>query len=345
VKLRKKQTGLNVGMEGRPPKKPLVSLTSVVYLLVLAGLFLYVARFVAVRVFTVDGRGRVELTRVYVGAGNEGVVRDLLVSEREKVSAGQPVAVLSLEPVDERLRDTTTPIQRDILGTESDLARMRSRRRLLRGRLAEKKRRLDRILAREHIERSLEVRLFDDTEASRLARDVEELKFKVSELNAEISHEKQYLQKLKRAAEDIPAPESPATEAVLTSPENGTVVGIFKGYKDFLSKEEVLMAVVPTGAKVRVRGNFDADDLEHLDPGRKATLSFPDGRELEAEIGKIYAASSRLRADERNTMQDLPSRVEVVVLPGNRQDYLFWERYNNMDIGIRVRREWIDFSF
>jgi hypothetical protein len=36
--------------------------------------------------------------------------------------------------------------------------------------------------------------------------------------------------------------------------------------------------------------------------------------------------------------------VEVEVLAPNTEDFLFWHKYDSMDINIRVNREWFDFG-
>lgn len=344
MKLRKKQSGFNIGREGQPPKKPLIRVTSVAYILLLVGLFIYVAHFAAMRILTIEGVGRVELTRVFVGAGSEGIVRAVHVTEREKVSAGQIVASLTLNPNEERGVTSVTPIQRDILGTMNDLARMRSRHGLLTARLREKEQRLRGMLKQEEYERALELRLAENTETQRLVRDIEDLRYSASELGADIRHEEAYLAQLQTAAQNVPLPSRPVTETALTSPVSGTVVAVFKQLRDFLTKEDVLMAIVPTGARVRIRAFFDIDDLEHLASGRGVFLLFPDGRKIHARIGEIFASTSRSRASAPDPGQTTPARVEVEVLAPNTEDFLFWHKYDSMDINIRVNREWFDFG-
>ncbi|MFW5837866.1 MAG: hypothetical protein ACOCVM_07635, partial [Desulfovibrionaceae bacterium] len=157
MKLRKKQTGLKVAREGRPPKKPILRVTTLLYVAGLAALLLYVAWFLGMEVFTIDGQGRVELERLYVGAGEEGVVNELLVAERAEVQQGQPVAKLILESEEEQLEqapESPSLVQRDILKTENDVAKLRSELNLLRSRLARKSEQLETLKERERLERA-----------------------------------------------------------------------------------------------------------------------------------------------------------------------------------------------
>jgi multidrug resistance efflux pump len=351
MKLRQKQRGLNVAREGEPPKRPLIRLTTVLYLLGLFGLLGYVGWFLVFNVLTVEGRGRVELSRLYVGAGDKGVVSEIMVSEQSDVTKGQPVARLSLEvpeQAEEPETDAPMSLQRDILDAKNDVAQLRSRLDLLEKKLADKRERLEARQKRLRLERSLELRLKKDNESSDLAEEVQELEYDVQEVRAELKNEKEYLADLRRTAGVSKKPRrKPPASRVLVAPANGAVTGIFKGLRDYLTKPEVLMAVAPRQTRARVRGLFNADALEHLSQGREVSLIFPDGTERRGVIHHIYAASSRMRdiqpEQEQNTGPR--SKVEVEILPENSRDYAFWEQYNDMPVTIRVRSEWIDFAF
>lgn len=343
MKLRKRQTGLNLGYEGRPPSKSTLRFTSILYFLILAAIGLYIVHFVTARMITVEGRGQIELSKVFVGAGEEGVLQELLVDERDHVARGQAVAKLSMLPIQKKdALQRPSWIERDILDASKDIAGLRSRLSLLKDRLRRKRRLLQNEMEWENAERALELRLTQDTETARLAREVEDLQYDVAQLQEELKHETTFLKKLKRK-ENLAFSIPDLMTVHLTAPKEGTVIAVYKGLRDYLGKEEVLMAVVPSGASVHIRAVFDAEDLSHIKPGRPATLVLPDAKQVKAVIGDIYAPAARHKLLRMQELAETPRRIEAKILPKNGLDYSFWKHYNNMDIQVKVQREWFDF--
>lgn len=338
MKLRRKQSQFSVLHETKAPVRPLMKAFTIFYLVLLIAIMVYLVFFFVNNYITVEGTARVELVREYAGAGVKGVVRDIFVAERQRVAAGTPLARLSLLPGNESRAQPVSALERERLRKKREVNMLKSRLEMARTHLAEKRRALETMLQGERLERALELRLADDTGASRLTRDLEDLQYTVRDLEIELHHERAYLRSLDEIED--PLQQVPPEELVLESPVAGAVVGIFKGIKEFLGEDEVLLAITPDRAEVRIRARFPLDDLGHLWPGRDALLILPDGTELDAKLGRIYAAASRLRDAQWGADEKTEQYAEVEILPGQEAESFHWDAFNTMIIDVKVAHEW-----
>ncbi|MEW5769024.1 MAG: HlyD family efflux transporter periplasmic adaptor subunit [Pseudomonadota bacterium] len=322
MRLRNRKSHLTTLPEGKPPRKPAMSLVRLLYFGALLAFLAYLLAYAWERMLYVEARGHVAMQRHLLQTDREGILRGLTLRVGEAVRRGQPLFRIEQEVVEDR-RDQAVwedlKVRREIGLKRAALAALRTE-------IADRQARLDQLAQL----RLLELDRLRQREYAALAQELAADRIKAAGLAEEIAALQGYLGGVRGQG----VYRRQIAAMTYASPFDGFVYRLEKGEHEFAHKGDTVI-VLEDAREVRVVAYFALEDLPSLKPGRRLEILLPDGQTHMGEIERIDSAT--LDHEERlaRGYEPLEALVRVQIRPDARPADIDWRSYNQLDVKVR----------
>jgi len=348
MRLRNKRTQLSSLPDKPSPRRKSVKIGTWLYFIIILGLLFYIGSFSLDRFFYIEGRGHIEIPKILVGAGYQGIIQSIHVKIQQHVVRNQQLAVLASipQPKSAPKPPKIDAILKDIIKNEHELMRLQTRRDLMADRIEKMRMELKRNNKWRLMEQALEIRRSDNTAPIIDSNKLESLEYQLAEMNAAIDAQYDYIDRLETLIpEHEQISEAPSLETTLTAPVDGIVGGIFRNSSEYLGTKETVLSIIPDYARAEIKAYFNLKHIAHVKAGGPVTIILPDKRSVEGRIDETYSVARQFKEADREDYIPIEPMLEVSIIPSGSVDDNIWKLFDEMEITIKVRREWTNFNF
>ncbi|MFQ5561741.1 MAG: HlyD family efflux transporter periplasmic adaptor subunit, partial [Nitrospinota bacterium] len=106
---------------------------------------------------------------------------------------------------------------------------------------------------------------------------------------------------------------------------------------EYADKGDVLLSIREKDAMVKIKSFFKTRDFGAIQKGKEVTVKFPDKTKSRGVIEKVYSSLYRNTGNLRSPAV-IPPEIVVEVIPKDPASSTLWERYDQLEVAIEVRK-------